>query len=657
MAAVVARAVEEPEGGGEKEKEEEENKRRRTNHVLDYATQQDAQELREKYTNAKPFPHAVIENVAPRELLVRVRDELINSLEAQLKETDLFKVYQTCDLNSLDASDDDTRSRMNATLQLRSMIQSKEFISFVEKSTECGELGTTVDCSVNVYAHRGHLLCHDDVIGTRAVSFIIYLTRPDLAWRRDIDGGNLELFSVDEEGEPFTTPDVLLEPDFNRMVLFSVVPGVSYHAVGEVTSRAQPRLSISGWFHHKEKKAAAESAAAPSSRQQLLSVTEAACEIGDPLPSLPGYVTDDDIAFLGTWIQAEYLTKDVISHLRDQFEAEACLHLHGFLRPERAEKIRTARIRASQYDSKTVRDDWKVVGPPHKQRFARYDGHVARETCANGDNDVSGSAEEEYTVGALLKQCLEVLLQSDPMRRWLSTLTGMDFTHGGGSCRRFSRGFGYTISHEASSVPRLDCVLCFVDDDGGDGGGDGGDGSGRSENGGANGNPSHRDGRNGNGGGENTGSKDKGKVTAKCGCEKGKEKEENAEDCVVEDDDSAMDKKELWGLGSVGGFQCYVTSDENDQEEENGCGEGKDMNGDAIDEDVAVYRPDVSGGSGVLNVPAINNALSIVLCEPGIMDFVKYVSNDAPSERYDVRYELAVLAEEVGDDEEEDEED
>ena len=81
------------------------------------------------------------------------------------------------------------------------------------------------------------------------------------------------------------------------------------------------------------------------------------------------------------------------------------------------------------------------------------------------------------------------------------------------------------------------------------------------------------------------------------------------------------------------------------------------MNGDAIDEDVAVYRPDVSGGSGVLNVPAINNALSIVLCEPGIMDFVKYVSNDAPSERYDVRYELAVLAEEVGDDEEEDEED
>ena len=58
MAAVVARAVEEPEGGGEKEKEEEENKRRRTNHVLDYATQQDAQELREKYTNAKPFPAA-----------------------------------------------------------------------------------------------------------------------------------------------------------------------------------------------------------------------------------------------------------------------------------------------------------------------------------------------------------------------------------------------------------------------------------------------------------------------------------------------------------------------------------------------------------------------------------------------------------------------
>ena len=33
--------------------------------------------------------------------------------------------------------------------------------------TGCGELSDKTDCSCNVYAKGGHLLCHDDVIGTR----------------------------------------------------------------------------------------------------------------------------------------------------------------------------------------------------------------------------------------------------------------------------------------------------------------------------------------------------------------------------------------------------------------------------------------------------------------------------------------------------------
>ena len=36
----------------------------------------------------------------------------------------------------------------------------------------------------------GHLLCHDDVIGTRRVSYIVYLTDPDEPWRAD-DGGTM----------------------------------------------------------------------------------------------------------------------------------------------------------------------------------------------------------------------------------------------------------------------------------------------------------------------------------------------------------------------------------------------------------------------------------------------------------------------------------
>jgi Rps23 Pro-64 3,4-dihydroxylase Tpa1-like proline 4-hydroxylase len=41
-----------------------------------------------------------------------------------------------------------------------------------------------------------HLLCHDDVIGTRRVSYIIYLTDPDEEWLKE-DGGALELYPLD----------------------------------------------------------------------------------------------------------------------------------------------------------------------------------------------------------------------------------------------------------------------------------------------------------------------------------------------------------------------------------------------------------------------------------------------------------------------------
>lgn len=52
-----------------------------------------------------------------------------------------------------------------------------------------------VDCSCNVYSKGGHLLCHDDVIGTRCVSYILYLTDPDLQWTA-ANGGALELYPI-----------------------------------------------------------------------------------------------------------------------------------------------------------------------------------------------------------------------------------------------------------------------------------------------------------------------------------------------------------------------------------------------------------------------------------------------------------------------------
>ncbi len=39
--------------------------------------------------------------------------------------------------------------------------------AFVREVTGCGELADKTDTSCNIYAQGGHLLCHDDVIGTR----------------------------------------------------------------------------------------------------------------------------------------------------------------------------------------------------------------------------------------------------------------------------------------------------------------------------------------------------------------------------------------------------------------------------------------------------------------------------------------------------------
>lgn len=82
------------------------------------------------------------------------------------------------------------------------------------------------------------MLCHDDVIGTRRVSWIIYLTDPDDLWKPE-DGGALELYPLaGEDGQaanreeeqvqvhvPAVHPAVCHLPAWNTMAMFTVLPG------------------------------------------------------------------------------------------------------------------------------------------------------------------------------------------------------------------------------------------------------------------------------------------------------------------------------------------------------------------------------------------------------------------------------------------------
>ena len=166
-----------------------------------------------------------------------------------LRHFTFMQVYQTCDLANLGRNGMmmELAAKMPHLIALRDSLYSEEFKAMIKEITGCGELNDNVDCATNLHTTGCHLLCHDDVIGTRKVSFIIYLTSPDDHWVA-ADGGALEMYPTIEEGTPGTEPTKSILPLFNTMALFRVQPGVSFHSVQEVYTD-KPRMAIQGWFH------------------------------------------------------------------------------------------------------------------------------------------------------------------------------------------------------------------------------------------------------------------------------------------------------------------------------------------------------------------------------------------------------------------------
>ena len=109
------------------------------------------------------------------------------------------QVYQTGDLANMDGLQPELAAKLPTLLHIRNALYSQRFRSLVEHVTglPAGTLTTKTDCSSNCYAHSGHLLCHDDVISTRRVSYIVYLTDPEVPWEA-ADGGALELYPLCE---------------------------------------------------------------------------------------------------------------------------------------------------------------------------------------------------------------------------------------------------------------------------------------------------------------------------------------------------------------------------------------------------------------------------------------------------------------------------
>jgi prolyl 3-hydroxylase /prolyl 3,4-dihydroxylase len=157
-----------------------------------------------------------------------------------------------------------------------------------------------VNVKVNTYKKGCHLLNHDDVIGTRRVSYILYMPLPHFQMWQPSWGGALELYPVKEGAngalEPEPIPSKSIPPSWNQFIFFEVQPGRSFHSVEEVVvgdgEDGRQRLSISGWFHAAQPGEEGYEPEPPqvlqSSREQLVRFIFL-CTVDSPLKQSTGF--------------------------------------------------------------------------------------------------------------------------------------------------------------------------------------------------------------------------------------------------------------------------------------------------------------------------------------------------------------------------------
>lgn len=551
-------------------------------------------EAYETYRSSGPYPHCNINPITEHAFMRAVHDEITTNMKANFKETDLFKVFQTDELATLDSKV--MKKTMPHLLQLRTALYSKEFRTFVQSITGCGELTERVDLSSNAYANSCHLLCHDDVIGTRRISFILYLSDPDEEWHAE-DGGAIELYPLEgdsvvfhplagPQGVPTALPSATVLPHFNSILFFTVLPGRSYHSVQEVFAKDRPRLSISGWYHGPEAPAGAES----SSLQLIMSR-------GDSLPnalqgttvekedgsfvhlSVGDELTASDRRKLSGFISEEYLSVKGMAAIAKQFVRESSVQLYSFLTKDWSDKVLKQLVKLDQKDglgkgqavmdwSIGLGDGWTVRGPAHKRRYCAF---------ANGSEPT----------GLILQQLLDEFLSSEAFGRYLQAVTSLALLAVRAEIRRFRAGLDYTVAHYGclTKESRLDATLCFVNDD---------------------------------------------REAEQAILGNKKKRKHSTAAPVAEEDGYDSDYAGVWEDGEVGAFECYIEADQ-----------------DAADAEAAeVYRVKDDEAEGadkaLLSVGARQNSLSIVLRDEGLMKFIKYTSANAPGSRYDISMEYVI---------------
>ncbi|KAJ2723571.1 putative component of NuA3 histone acetyltransferase complex [Coemansia sp. Benny D115] len=458
----------------------------------------DADKLRKELNQAQPYRHCCIAPFCSEELLQGVRREMMERLHFTQKETDIFKYHQSGDLANLDGLDAAEKAQLPCLRQLRDALYSEEFRAFISSVTGCGPLsGTRTDMSTNRYKQGDHLLLHDDVIGDRCVSYIIYLPDPELndgqGWLPS-DGGHLELYPREKDGwAPQIRPTRRLPPRWNQIVFFPVLPGESHHSVEEVAGLGKERLSIQGWFHFPQP---GEPGYAADQMQRLwaggaqstLSQVAArdqreAGSTGDAFTSYEQDISVDriadlsesDVTVLKKYLNPEYLRPQVIELVAERFAEDSHIQLAALLNQQVASELNKALLEADRRDGMNGTaipphgagefGRWRAVGSPVTRRYLRLDAPTG-----NDDTNVESSMidqTQDDAAASLLGDIRDELFGSGAFARWLSVITTLAFSGSRGMVRRFRSGLDYTLgTPDGTTGSTLDAVLCFVDQPG-----------------------------------------------------------------------------------------------------------------------------------------------------------------------------------------------
>lgn len=613
------------------------------------------------YAGSAPYKHAVVHGLMNDSLLRSVRTEIIDNIHFTPKETDIYKIHQSGDLANLSGLPESALEKLPSLLKLRDALYGPEFRQWISTVAGSGPLsGKKTDMAVNVYVPGCHLLCHDDVIGSRRVSYILYLTNPDKPWKANW-GGALRLYPTDnekgEDGKTYKVPRAefskVIPPAWNQLSFFAVQPGESFHDVEEVYHRAEGveeeddggrvRMAISGWFHIPQEgeegfePGLEEKLAEQSSLQQLQGKGE---QFDDPKPQWidpeagsekptatkndneeEAEMSEDDLQFLLNYMTPNYLTPDTVEDLNELFTEESTAQMANFLNKKLAPRLQ------KQLESESFKREFETSRPPHKHRYQYLAcTSLVKPPPVGSEDDPHGDILYNF-------------LPSLAFRKWLALVTGLSLQRCAVIARKFRRSLDYQLAQGyRGEQPQLEYCL---------------------------------------------------NITPSSGWapeEPEAEQEDEDDDDDEEDAEKAPSKKNNKGKGkakapepepeppaeeedNVGGYELYMAGDDDEDDDDasdagsdhgieipakvqsaTGAGDRRSAKKNKAKADPAIYKAaqEDDEDDGILfSNPASWNTLSLVLRDRGVLKFVKYVSGRAKGDRYDFAGALEV--EDVGD--------